>query len=140
MIRTLLGLSAVVLLALSLAVPASAEVVPMREWLRDIEKLQAEVLQPLTEEFASGECNPNFGFHSDRYLRRLQAIRAEINSISYLLFREMMLITAEDVGKYYGPHVDSGICQQWQPWDGILLHVENKIEFIGNVFAMTGWE
>ena len=133
---------AAALLGLILLAPAHGqEIVPMREWLRDVEKLYTEVLDPLTEKFASEECVPGFGYHSDLYFQHLQRIRSELNSTSYLLFREMVLITAQDVGRFYhvDPNKPSGICRQWDAWSGIRRHIDNKIEFIGNIFAMSGW-
>ena len=113
----------------------------MREWLRDVEKLQTEVLNPLTEKFTSEECVPAFGYHSDLYFQRLQTIRSDLNSTSYLLFRELMLITAQDVGRFFAAEhkASAGLCKQWDAWSGILRHVDNKLEFIGNIFAMSGW-
>ena len=134
-------------LALALATggahAADDPLVPMRDWLRDVEKLQTVVLDPLNKQFTGEDCIPVLGYYLSGYLQRLKTLRGELHVKSYLLFREVGLVTAQDVGIYVegGPPEQTGACRNWDVWsDGVLPHIENKIEFIGNVFALTSWE
>lgn len=134
------------LLSVCLAGPGglhAAEVVDLREWLQNVETLEEEVIRPLEEQFAQEACVPSLGYYLNHYLEALKKIRGKLHIKSYLIFREIGLITAQDVGIYVdsGPPEQTGACIKWQVWqDGVHVHFKNKIEFVGNIFSLTVWD
>jgi hypothetical protein len=107
--------------------------ISIREWLNDVEVLRSEVLKPLREQFKTADCPVHMDDYFREYLLSLQKIRAKIASISYLVFREVFLITAQDLAPVDHLIPCPGEINKWTLFES---HIQNKLEFTGNIFAI----
>lgn len=103
-----------------------------RAWTNDTKAFNSQVLEPLTAELKGQECIEDVGQYIVILLDKLPDIRATVGSKSYLLFREAIVATAEELGQFE----EELTCAVVDRWIIIKHHIERKIEFLGNVFAI----
>lgn len=128
------GLAARLLgLALVLSAPLSdAQQFSLRTWDEDTKVLESEVLQPLTERFASQACEPGMGTYISAYSSALVELRGAVASQSYLLFREAALITAEE----FHPYRQRVSCKLIDRWQYFVNAIRKKINLLGNALTI----
>ena len=104
----------------------------MREWARDLEQLQVQVLDPLGETFAGETCQDSFDPYFEALLNQVRELKTTISSITYLLFRETVLSTAQDLVLLE----NKLSCDRFDKWSILRAHIENKLDYTGDVFAL----
>lgn len=111
----------------------SAAELSIREWSNDLEAFRNDVFTPLSEQFSSQQCIDDMGQYIVPFLDKLPEIQVKIASKSYLLLRESIVSTAQELGRFE-KQINCSVLDRWQI---IKHHIERKIQFLGNLFAIT---
>lgn len=121
---------AVLLLVPQLACGQSFDV---RQWNSDAGDFTTNVIDVLNDQYQQRECMNETGDYLGDLFGELRKLKGKMHSRSYLLLRDAILITAEDLA----PFDQEITCQVIDRWRLIRTHLYSKIELIGNVLMIT---
>ena len=110
----------------------SAEEMGIRQWSNDSKIFFEQVLIPVRENFSGRDCNVGFADYFGPLFVQLRAIKTTVTAKSYLLFRDIITVSAEELAPF--EHVLQ--CEMMNRWEFLELHLRSKIELIGNVFLI----
>lgn len=127
------ALTAALLLCLAWPVTLAAAEFSIRQWSNDSSSFISEVLEPVAADFAERGCVEEIDFYVGPLFEKLRHIKTKVSSKSYLLLRDIILVTAEDLA----PFEEQITCEVVDRWRFVRQHVETKIELIGNVLMIT---
>ena len=106
--------------------------ISIRQWTNDVELLKQQVLEPLKERFAQQGCSDDQGIYYRALLDEVKKLRGELNSITYLLFREILLSTGEAMA----PLAPIIKCANIDIWEIFESGINARLEYTGNVFSI----
>lgn len=120
------------LLAILLRPGFGAEDMGIRQWSNDSKIFLEQVLKPVGKHFEGRDCTVSFADYFGPLFIQLRAIKTTVAAKSYLLFRDIITVSAEELAPFEAVLQ----CEMLNRWEFLNLHIRSKIELIGNVFLI----
>ena len=104
----------------------------IRQWSNDSKIFLEQVLKPVGKHFEGRDCTVSFADYFGPLFIQLRAIKTTVAAKSYLLFRDIITVSAEELAPFEAVLQ----CEMLNRWEFLNLHIRSKIELIGNVFLI----
>lgn len=126
------ALALLALCAILLCPGLAAEDMGIRQWSNDSKIFLEQVLKPVGKHFEGRDCTVSFADYFGPLFIQLRAIKTTVAAKSYLLFRDIITVSAEELAPFEAVLQ----CEMLNRWEFLNLHIRSKIELIGNVFLI----
>ena len=115
-----------------LVTPSFASELSLREWAKDSQYFQEQIMIPLREEFKTQPCQESFGDYLETIIDKLQEIRTQFTPESFLLLHEIAQVTAMDLRRLN--HTVE--CSSLKRWAHIEHHINSLLIYTNHVIAI----